>query len=78
MGYMYSWPGIFFRGEITVLCKRNDRKICRNQLILANFDDQIAKFCFRQKSGQNFSPSIVLMSAKICKKGDESKQNFAA
>ena len=58
VGYMYSWPGIFLRGEITVPCKRSERKICRNQWILANFNDQIVKFCFRQISGQNFSPSF--------------------
>ena len=76
--YMYSWPGIFLGGEITVLCKTNEEEICWNQWILVNFDDQIVKPCFRQKSGENFSAFIVLMSAKFHKQGDESKQNFVA
>ena len=64
--------------NITVLCKRNESKICWNQWISANFDDQIVKFCFRQKNRRNFSAFIVLMLAKFRKQGDESKRNFVA
>ena len=39
-------------GEITVLCKRSEEEICRNQWILVNFDDQMAKQ--GDKSKQNF------------------------
>ena len=74
----YSWPGVFLWGAMTVLCKRNESKICWNQWILANFDNQIGKFCFRQKSRRNFSAFIVLMWAKFRKQGDKSKLNFVA
>ena len=74
----YSWPGFFLWGAMTVLCKRNESKICWNQWILANFDNQIGKFCFRQKSRRNFSAFIVLMWAKFRKQGDKSKLNFVA
>ena len=76
----YSWPVVFLWGAIIiVLCKRNESKICWNQWILATFDDQIAKFCFRQKSRRNFSAFIVLMWAKFRKQGDvKSKRNFVA
>ena len=37
--YMYSWPGIFLGGEITVLCKTNEEEICWNQWILVNFGE---------------------------------------
>ena len=59
VGYMYSWPWIFLRGEITVLCKRSEEEICRNHWILVNFEDQISKLRFRQKSRQNFANKVI-------------------
>ena len=46
-------------GEITVLCKSSEEEICRNQWILVNFDDQMAKLRFRQKSRQNFANKVI-------------------
>ena len=37
-----------------------------------------ASFLFQTKNRRNFGATIVLMSVKFCKQGDESKRNFAA